>query len=131
MTEPFVPLDFPPWLTWNVRACPNLPQERDAAGNFLPHCRWCRKPVPKGLRSWCSGACDAKWKRIWSWGSICEYVRQRDQTCRICGTEYPGWKLSRSSERVAFVHTDGRVSDGRGWYLSPTTHYRAASRYMP
>jgi hypothetical protein len=117
--EPFVPLDFPPWLTWNVRGTPDLPQEKGSDGKFLPHCRWCRNPVPRGRQSWCSGACDAKWKRVWSWGAISQYVRERDRVCQRCSTEHPGWMPRRHGYYGVYVSAAGEV------YRNPAYAFRA------
>lgn len=122
----FVPLDFPPWIRWRVRACPDLPQPKGKGPNGRALCRWCASEVPLGSRSWCSDRCSRKFRRVFSWGDIAAYVRERDEKCQRCGTRHPGWKATLSAERVVAVYPDGYISDGRSWYLPSSMHYREA-----
>lgn len=123
---PFVPLDFPPWIRWRVRACPDLPQPEGTGPNGRPLCRWCASEVPTGRQSWCSDRCSGKFRRVFSWGDIAAYVRDRDRKCQRCGTKHPGWKATRASERIALIWPDGHIDAGRWHYLAPTACYRDA-----
>ena len=58
--------------------------ERDAAGN--PICRWCRAPVARPRRTFCSDACVHEWKIRSSPWYVRREVKKRDKgICRLCG----------------------------------------------
>lgn len=60
--------------------------ERSAAGR--PLCRWCRAEVPKGRRTFCSGACVHEWKLRTDPGYLREQVFARDRgVCAKCGVD--------------------------------------------
>lgn len=56
----------------------------DEAGK--PLCRWCKEPVPKGSRSWCSTKCVDEYRvRAWP-GHARKLVKKRDKgMCGLCG----------------------------------------------
>jgi hypothetical protein len=57
---------------------------RDAAGD--PVCRWCRGPVQRPRRTFCSDACVHEWKIRSSPSYVRQQVKKRDRgTCRLCG----------------------------------------------
>jgi 5-methylcytosine-specific restriction endonuclease McrA len=116
----FVPLDFPPWLRWGQRRGAFI--DNDALAERYPdhrryvwrdsgrvllgtvrRCGWCARECPKRRTAWCSDACSAKFYRVWSWGTLTEYIFARDEgACRRCGSEdggpakgnaYSGWQV--------------------------------------
>jgi 5-methylcytosine-specific restriction endonuclease McrA len=60
--------------------------ERGASGRAL--CRWCRREVPKGRRSFCSDTCVHEWKLRTNPGYLREKVFERDKgVCGQCGID--------------------------------------------
>lgn len=58
--------------------------ERDASGQ--PVCRWCRGPVARPRRTFCSDACVHEWKIRSSPWYVRKQVKKRDKgTCQLCG----------------------------------------------
>jgi len=51
-----------------------------------PICRWCRTPVQRPRRTFCSDACVHEWKVRSSPWYVRQQVKKRDKgTCRLCG----------------------------------------------
>lgn len=111
----FVPLVFPPWLRWGQRSGASIdndalaavyPDHRhyrrfvvnDADGTIETRlvgehfrCGWCGGVCAGRRTSWCSAECREQFYRVWSWGAVAQYVRERDgDVCRRCGTTDPG-----------------------------------------
>jgi 5-methylcytosine-specific restriction protein A len=60
--------------------------ERGPDGRAL--CRWCRQPVPKGRRTFCSDACVEEWRLRSDPGHVRHRVWQRDHgVCARCGLD--------------------------------------------
>lgn len=116
MTAPiaFVALEFPPWLRWGQRRGAFIDNEAlaavypdhkrhvrrgpDAEGAFtfvlvgaVRRCGWCGGECQGRRTAWCSDVCADRFYRVWSWGQVAKYVRERDgHRCTRCGTMQPG-----------------------------------------
>lgn len=113
----FVPLEFPSWIRWGVRKGAILDQVEERGANGRGLCRWCRGEVRAGRQSWCSHACVAHFRRVWSWGALSLYVIERDGVCQSCQCEHPGWNRSRALERTAWRWPmEWPSADERGYY---------------
>ena len=105
----FVALDFPPWIRWGQRrgaSIDNIALARahsdhrhwthvgDGALGFVGtvyHCGWCGAPCGGRRTAWCSETCSTRYYRVWSWGALVQYIRERDgDVCRRCFATDPG-----------------------------------------
>lgn len=111
-TREFVAIDFPTWLVWGQRRGASIDNaaiaqvypdhrhyvrvEDEALGyrfdyvGTIRRCGWCAQPCSGRRTAWCSNACRDRFYRVWSWEAVARYVRERDETCRRCGTADPG-----------------------------------------
>ena len=55
------------------------------APDGMPECRWCGKRLRHKSRRWCDGPCVRAYMLRSHWGTLRQYIVERDQTCRICG----------------------------------------------
>lgn len=85
-------LEFPSWIAWGQRKGAILKQPPGRGPNGRRLCRWCAGEVPPRASTWCSEACVAMYKRVWTWEAVRRYVIARDKQCQRCGTPHPGWK---------------------------------------
>lgn len=114
-----LPLTFPEWIRWGVRRGGKFEALKDQDGrrqkgpNGRPHCFWCRAEVPKGRLSYCSALCCTYASFTWGWSGLREYVILRDQTCRGCASDFPGWRRTRVAAGVgSWGFADGEKPEG-------------------
>jgi 5-methylcytosine-specific restriction protein A len=64
------------------------PEEIEHGANSRPLCRWCRKEVPKGRRTFCGEVCVHEWKLRTDSGYLRDQVFSRDHgVCSQCGVD--------------------------------------------
>ena len=108
------PAEFPAWIRWKRRGGADLRQPEGRGPNGRRLCRWCASEVPAGRQSWCSEPCVSRGLQVLGWRQLREFIIARDKVCNRCGTDWPGWKQTRSYDWTS-------VRDGGRWYQSKST----------
>lgn len=102
--QKIMPAAFPPWITWGVRRGGKLERLKwSRKGPYL--CLWCRELCPGRRTSYCSPRCTTFASWTWGWTNLREYIIARDERCKICDSEFPGWKHTPRSTAAAWDTT--------------------------